>query len=447
MSSRRRFLKGLGGLTLGLPLLPSLHGARAMPGSNLYTVIVRVGNGVAQAEDEEPETFWPSSTGTLSQSGLAADTERSMSILAPWADQLLALKGLNYPFGSETCGHSNGGNQCLTAHYFEGEEQYSRALGESVDNYIARHFSQNGGEPLTLYTGPRYGYLEEVLSYRGSQDIRAAEDDPWQAYQRMLGGEDGAFDELLADRRKSINDLVLDQINELRGSADLSASDKRRLDLHLDSVREFETLACEIAEDEEQAMALLSGQGTLNDNRIAFAKMHMNLIALAFSCDYTRVATLQIGDGNDGTEYTVDGQKLPSFHWVSHRIYSDSDEGDPIEGAFEMHVGIDQLMLDTFTHLLERMDEHSLLADSLAVWCNDLGAGVSHRYTDVPFLLVGQGGGSVNTGQFVDLEGVTHDRLLRTLIHSHGLTGAGGDPVSDFGDSSLSAEVLEDLLT
>ena len=43
----------------------------------------------------------------------------------------------------------------------------SLSMGESIDNRIARHFSNNGGEPLTLYTGPRNGYIEEVLSYRG----------------------------------------------------------------------------------------------------------------------------------------------------------------------------------------------------------------------------------------------------------------------------------------
>lgn len=446
MSSRRRFLKGLGGITLGLPLLPSIHGARAMPGGPVYSVFVRAGNGVAQLEGDEPERFWPSTEGALDASTLAADTDRSLSELAQWSSQMLALKGLDYPFGADTCGHSNGANQTLTAAQYEGEEQYSLAQGESVDNRIARAFNRNGGEPLTLYTGPRYGYLEEVLSYRGPGDVRPAEDDPWRAYQRMLGGDAGAFDALLGDRRRSVNDLVLAELQDIRGSKDLSTSDKARLDLHLDSVREFENLSCRLSEDEEQTMASLTGLGVLNDNRITFAKMHMDLIALAFACDYARCATLQVGDGNDGTEYTIDGQKLPSFHYVSHRIYSDGEEGDPIEGAFEMHVAIDRLMLQTFDHLLTRMDEQGLLADSMAVWCNDLGAGVSHRYTDVPFIVVGDAGGALKTGRFLDLGGVTHDKLLNTLITASGITSSTGGPVEDFGDDSLEGGVIEDIL-
>ncbi|MCP4806009.1 MAG: DUF1552 domain-containing protein [Proteobacteria bacterium] len=445
MSSRRRFLKGLGGLTLGLPFLPSIHAARAA-GPPVYSVFVRAGNGVAQEEGDEPERFWPSATGALTAASLAADTDRSLSVLAPWAEKTIAVKGLDYPFGVDTCGHSNGGNQCLTAASYSGQENYSLAQGESVDNRIARASNRNGGEPLTLYTGPRYGYLEEVLSYRGPGDIRPAEDDPWRAYQRMLGGETGAFDALLGDRRTSVNDLVLSELNDLRGSADLSASDKRRLDLHLDSVRDFETLACRLTDDEEQAMALVTGLGTLNDNRITFAKMHMDLIALAFACDYARTGTLQIGDGNDGTEYTIDGQRLPSFHWISHRIYSDGDEGEAIEGAFDMHVAIDRLMLETFTHLLTRLDEHGLTDDSIAVWLNDLGAGVSHRYTDVPWILVGGAAGALRTGQFVDAGGVTHDRLLNTVLTAAGVEGANGGAYTDFGADGLEGGVLDELL-
>ena len=52
--------------------------------------------------------------------------------------------------------------------------------------------------------------------------------------------------------------------------------------MHFDSIREFELLSASLSADEEQAMANLSGLGTLNDNRITVARMHMNLIALPF---------------------------------------------------------------------------------------------------------------------------------------------------------------------
>ena len=57
------------------------------------------------------------------------------------------------------------------------------------------------------------------------------------------------------------------------------------------------------------------------------------------------VRILQIGDGNDATQHTINGVRLPSFHQISHRIYSDGSEGDPIVGAVDMHHDLDRLHL------------------------------------------------------------------------------------------------------
>jgi hypothetical protein len=154
---------------------------------------------------------------------------------------------------------------------------------------------------------------------------------------------------------------------------------------------------------------------------------------------------LQIGDGNDATEYTVDGQRLPSFHQVSHRIYGDGDEGDPIVGAVDMHHGIDRLFLQQFDHLLTRLEGYGLLDQSIAVHTNDLGT-PTHGYRDIPWVIVGGGGGFLKQGQFVDVGGVTHNQLLSTLINAAGLRNGSGGYVDDFGDASLASGVLSELI-
>lgn len=446
---RRAVLRGAGGVVLALPFLESLAPARAGDRPR-YAFFVRQANGVTQEDNGEPEGFWPRAAGALTTSGLGGQTDRVLSELAAWAPRLLPVKGVGYAFPDNGCGHSGGGNQCLTAAQVSSHPSgaASLAMGESIDNFIARAWpDKNGGEPLTLYTGPREGYLEEVLSYRGPLDLRAAEDDPWNAYKRMVGLPDGGADANLDRRRTVVNDLVREQLVALRASDRLSTSDRQRLDTHLDAVREFEKLSCLLSEDEAQAMASASGQGTLNDNRVTFAKWHMDLVALAFACDYARAATLQIGDGNDGTEYTVDGQRFPRFHYVSHRIYSDGSEGEAIEGAWEMHNAIDRMFAGLFDHLLGRLDEHGVLYDSVAVWCSDLAAGPSHGFDNVPYILAGEAGGALATGQFVDAGGVTNNQLFNTIATAVGLTGAEGGPVEDFGDPSLTPGVLPQLLS
>lgn len=449
MPSRRLVLRGLGGATLALPFLESWRraGAAEAPVPH-YAVFLREGNGVTQADNGEPEQYWPRTTGAITQASLSGqDADRAVSELADYADRLLLVRGTSYAFWENvTCGHSGGGNQVLTAarvsDYPTGN--LSLAMGESIDNYIARQFPNNGGEPLTLYTGPRGGYLEEVLSYRGPLDLRPAEDDPYTAYLRMVGGE--SVDERLENRRKSVNDLVREQMTTLLNKPWLSSRDKARLELHFDAIRDFETLSCALAADEEQAMATLSGLGTLNSNRVTVAKMHCDLIALAFSCDFARAATLQIGDGNDSTQYTINGVTLPYFHQISHRIYGDGSEGDPIVGAVDMHHDIDRLFLQIFKHLLDRLDSYGILDQSIAVNVNDLGAGVSHSFSNLPWIIAGAGDGLLKQGQFVDVGGAYHNRLLNTLISAVGIRDGGGDLVSDFGDPSLPGGTLSELM-
>ena len=445
--NRRRFLQA-GSIVLGLPLLES--DGFGQDDTPVYSFFCRQANGVTQGDSNgELDRFWPHETGIITPELLSAQGDRVLSELAPFANSMVAVKGLSFGFPSAGCGHSGGGNQCLTAAQCSTEPSGpdSLAMGESVDNYIARHFSNNGGEPITLYTGPRRGYLEEVLSYRGPMSLRAAEDNPWVAYQRMLGVEDATLSELVFTRRQSVNDLILDQIQALRSRRDLSSRDQQKLELHFDSIRDFERLATTLSEDEEQAMAEINGLGVFNDNRITVAKMHMDLIALAFSCDYARSATLQIGDGNDATEYTVDGQKFPSFHWVSHRIYADGSEGETIEGAEDMHHAIDRLMAQTFSHFLNRISEYGILEQCMSVLCSDLGNGVSHSYDNVPFIVVGSANGFLRTGQFIDMGGVTHNKLFNTLISASGIRNDEGEWIENFGDSSLDGGVIAEMIS
>ncbi len=448
-TSRRMFLRGLGGVALGLPVLesirPTAHAAQTAPAHPI--VFLRQANGVQQADNGEPDRYWPRNRGAITTASLSGpDADRAVSELAAYADRLLLVSGTRFDFPSSGCGHSGGGNQLLTAAPVSTDPGGNRslALGESADNYVARSFPNNGGEPLTLYTGPRGGYIDEVLSYRGPLDLRAAEDDPWNAYMRMVGGAE--VDALLEVRRRSINDLVREQMQALMSRPELSQRDKDRLDLHFQSIRDFEVLACRFTEDEEQAMASMLGQGTLNDNRVTVAQMHCDLIALAFACDFVRAATLQIGDGNDGTEYTIHGVRLPNFHMISHRIYDHGSEGDPIAGAVDMHHDIDRLHLQIFRHLLDKLDQHGILDSSIAVMTNDLGAGVSHTYRNVPWVIAGAGDGILRQGQYVDAGDVAHNQLLSTLISATGLRKADGSLVDDFGDPSLPRGTISEML-
>jgi hypothetical protein len=454
---RRRFLFGVGGATLGLPFAPRKAGARGLEQPR-FAVFVRQANGVAQAGGGEPEQFWPTAAGPLDSASLAAMSGRATSELAPFADKLLMIKGLRFAFPGNGCGHSGGGNQCLTAARVSDTPSgnLSLAMGESIDNRIAAELNSDGSEPLTLYAGKMSGYIDEVLSYRGAKDLRAADPNPWSVYTKMVGLN--ALDEALAEqiraRRISVNDLVREQMQSLMGSSALSSKDRQRLETHFDAIRDLEIeLACELPGEAEVAQYMAANSNfSSNDNMETIVRLQMNLIALAFACDYTRAATLQIGDGNDGTEWWIDGVKQANFHMISHRIYSHGAEGDPIPDAVNKHHQIDRIHARLFRHLLERLsiygtESGTLLDDCAAVWTNDLGHGVSHTYNNVPFVIAGSCGGFLQTGQYVELPSLTsHNKLFNTLLNAVGVRKPGGEWIDDFGDPELEKGWIPEII-
>jgi hypothetical protein len=456
---RRIFLRGLGAVSVGLPLLDAFTPRHARAADlPRCAVFIRQANGVAQAGNNEPERFWPKNLGALTQAGLQAETDRTLIELAGYASKLLVVRGTRFAFPGNGCGHSGGGNQVLTAAQVSTDPkgQYSLAMGESVDNRMASAINPNKLEPLTLLTGATEGYLPVVLSYRGAKQLRGADNDPFTVYKRMTGlaGMDQAVVDQVATRRKSVNDLVRAQLQGLLANKRLSSEDRRRLELHTSAIRDVEVkLSCTLPEMRQRE---LDGINPVDGkNYEAVTQMHMELVALSFACDYSRVATLQMGAGNDGTQFAIPGFRngalLPRFHQISHRIFSDGAEGDPIEGAQEMHHEIDKLHARLFRYLLDKLNAYTqpngtLLDNSVAVWTNDLGHGVSHNYVNIPWVIAGSGGGYLKQGQYIDAGNVTHNQLLNTLLNAVGVRKSDGSPVDDFGDPSLKKGQISGML-
>lgn len=461
-SSRRRFLRGIGGATLALPLLDAFQPRRASAATPAVPCVFVVEmNGVQQAmgygvdgkQLNEPERFWPSSAGPLTSQGLKASSS-SLSEIADHASSLLLVKGGKLMFESSGCGHSGGGNQVLTAARVSTDPRGNKslAMGESVDYRITRSLTP-GTEPFALYAGPKYGYINDHVFFRGPKNVIVGENNPWLAYTKMSGllGTDVKLREQVATRRKSLNDLVRGELRELLASPSLSTEDKRRLDQHLSSVREIELkLTADLPTDRAQALKALDGNFRTDERRMEVLDFAYELIVLALSSGLTRVAVLQNGDGTDGIGYTIDGKKLPNFHHVSHRINSDGASGAPIDGAADMHHQIDRLRLRALKKLLDRMaatetPEGRLLDLGMVVWTNQISNG-NHGYDNMPYVIAGKARGQLKTGKFVSLPSTPNSKILNSLLYAAGVRNADGSRVDDFGDPSLPRGVVEEMI-
>ncbi len=475
---RRSFLRGAFGVSLALPFLDGLvweemgRSWAAEPAMPKFFIAVRSGNGVAQkVGDREPEKFWPFEQGSLTRQMMQrtdGDGDiRSTGLLADYLDKLLIIRGTKYNYSGNGCGHSGGGNQCLTATPPSDypERNKSLATGESLDNLIQRTLDPDDAEPMTLAAGRTSGYLDEVLSYRPPLDgesnarLRSAERNPWEAYKSIFGAPNGVSDDYLhnqiAGQRKSVNDLLRDQLQDLRRNPALSRADQQRLELHQDAIRDLEKrmVACHLPEmrigDIQQAGESQAYKDQLNTPEMAY--MMNDIIALACSCGLKRAATLQLGNGNDGTKYAISngGDKYP-FHWISHRIQGDGgqDSAPPIQNAAALHYEIDKIHMQIFGDLVGKLDSYvltdgsTLLDHGVAMWTNDLAKGVSHSYRDLPYIIAGSGGGYLRQGHFIDARDtgnkagdgwVPHNQIFNTVLNALDVTQDDGSPILDFG--------------
>jgi hypothetical protein len=431
--NRRAFLTGAGTVAIGLPFLEGLpsRSAWAADGEPVFTFFVVGQNGVVG------KNFFPSATGALTSEGLKS-ANVATSVLADHAANLLFVKGINYAKGVQSCGHAEGNVQTLTGLAPGSTGNGAYASGPSADTLIAKAVGTD--EPLALYSGAK-GFIAERISFKGAGagQVRSADVNPYILYKKVVGlppttpsmpGATPTVDPIaqeLANKRKSVNDLVRAELNSLKAMSALSEADKKRLDQHFQAIRDIEVkvdnmtpVGASCGTDglpKDKYEALMSGFSFKGAQMEEYVKLHLQIMAVAFGCNFSRVATLQWGDGTDGTMYDVPSNKGLgwSFHQLSHRIKSDSATGnDPT--AEMAHHEIDIVRMETFLVGLNAFKAHGLQDHAQIVWTNTIADGPSHGTKGVPMIVWGSGGGYLKQATFLDGAGTANNKVLNTLM-------------------------------
>lgn len=434
--NRRAFLTGAGTVAIGLPFLEGLPGrsAWAADSAPVFTLFVVAQNGVVG------KNFFPSAPGALTTAGLAGATGIATSVLSPHAANLLFLKGINYVNpGPKSCGHAEGNVQTLTGLAPGSTGQAAYAAGPSADTLIAK--ALGGADPLALYSGSK-GFIAERISFKaaGAGQVRSADVNPYLLYSKLVGLAGGSAPTMpgttpptntvaqeLANRRKSVNDVVRTELNTLKNNSALSAADKLRLDQHFQAIRDIEVTmggmmptgaACSMnGVPTDKYEALKTGFAFKGAQMEDYVKLHLQIMAVAFGCNFNRVATLQWGDGTDGTKYDVPSNSGLgwSFHQLSHRIQSDSATGNNMT-AETAHHEIDIVRMQTFLAGIEAFKAHGLENNAQIVWTNTIADGPSHSTRGVPMIIWGSGGGYLKQGMYVDTAGAANAKVLNTIM-------------------------------
>ena len=392
--SRRAVLRGAGG-TLALPWLESFAAKAGNLGAEVFPKrfgVVFLGCGVN-------EDHWGAEG-----SGPEMKLSKSLAPLEPLKSKINVIHGL-FNKGAMGLGiHPPQTGSLLTgATLTKGAELRS---GISVDQMIACRIGQETLQPSMVLSceQPITGFHESNYSMAYSSHIS------WQSANSPVPNEiypSLAFDMLFENRGSLLNLSILDRVKDRaeRLSRKISSSDNARLDEFLTSVREVEKRVDEMRKAKDKADHLAKQKNRpvwsmerpdngLPEDLRDHARLMLDLIAIAFQTDKTRVATLIISRDLSAMFYPF-LEVTQAHHSASH--YNNNDEYERIT---RWHVS-------QFAYLASKLDsmpegDGTVLDNSCLMFLSNLWIGRTHNNSRLPLALAGGLGGALRTGRTLD---------------------------------------------
>lgn len=283
--------------------------------------------------------------------------------------------------------------------------------GVSVDQVVAQKIGDQtplpslelGIDPVISGTDSVVGYTRlygSYISWRTAGAPLAKEINPRMVYERLFAGKGAAARSRDDDR--SLLDLTLEDARQLRGR--LGRDDLFKLDEYLDAIRAVER-RLEFASKPDSrpwkpvvaADAAPPVPGIPREHR-EHVKLMLDLMVLAFWSDSTRVLTFMFANDVSNKNFSfVDGVR-GSHHDMSHH------SNEP--GKIEQYQRINRWHVEQFAYLLGKLKairegEGTLLDNAMVMFGSSLSDGNRHDPNNLPILLGGRAGGTLQTGRHI----------------------------------------------
>ena len=258
----------------------------------------------------------------------------------------------------------------------------------------------------------------------------AREINPQSVYERLFraSGPQGSSvkqDTLLLDR-------VLGQAKDLRSQ--VGSGDRVRIDEYLEIVRSLESRLKRASDTTKlawKARALVSASPKPTDapkDHAEHVRLMLDMIALAFQTDTTRVSTFMFGNA-------VSGQNFRFLEGVSNTHHEISHHSKDPDKLHQYHL-INRWHIEQYAYLLRKLKgmqegERTVLDNSMVLFGSALSDGNSHNPHKLPLVLAGKAGGRVASGQHL----VSSDDTPAANLYMS-MLDAFGTPVQRFADST-----------
>jgi len=436
---RRTFLKGAG-VTLGLPLLDAMvpvHTALAQTAA----IPKRRFMGIFIPHGMAPGLWEPGAEGALPQK-----LPYILESLEKVKDQTVVLTGL-WSKSAEPPEGTTGSDHWVAAAFLTAVKPRKTAGSDAtvgsptIDQLIAGKVGRETllpslqlalEDPNASSNNCGEGYscsYTNSISWIGlptppGEVLRTSplpmELNPQVVFERLFGS--GATPEQRAARlaqRRSILDSVLDELEGLRNT--LGPDDRRIVSQYTDEIREIERriqLAA-AASSEVPELDLPPGVPEQFDDHV---KLHLDLAALAFQADITRVATVLGARDLTSRVYPFpksdlfpEGGTSVSFHGGSHH------QDDPVQ--IRRYAALNRYHVSALAYIANKLraipdGDGTLLDHSLVLYGSNMGNSNQHQHYDVPHILVGGATGRLEGGRHLAYERktVTTGNLLLSIL-------------------------------
>lgn len=446
--SRRRFLKGIGAC-VAMPAFESMIRGEASAaaattasgaalattatGAPLRMAFVYFPNGAIQSN------WWPKGEGKDFQ------LSSTMEPLAGLTDQFQVLGGLDHL--NATAGNDGGGDHARASGTFLTGVRVKKTAGAdihagvSIDQVVANHVGHLTRFPsleLTCDAVRKSGSCDTGyscayqynLAWQSPSTPVAPEPNPRLLFERLFGagshGQRQAALKMRQVQQKSILDFVTDDARGLDG--ELGNKDRHKLDEYLTSVRDVEK-RIEAAESfgatPDPDVETPSG---IPASYVDYVQLMYDMMVLAFQTDTTRVASFLVA--NEGSNRTFSEIGISEgHHYLSHHMGSK----DKITKVAK----IDHFYAEQFARFLKKLsqtkdaDGNSVLHNSMIVYGSGNSDGNRHTHYNLPIILAGAGGGTLETGRYLKFGGKPMSNLFLAMGDRMGLS-----TLPRFGDST-----------
>jgi len=434
--SRRQFLRGLG-VCIALPAFESLLPLSVLADSAkaatdiagkaapVRAAFVYVPNGII------PSAWWPEGNG-----GANFELPRTLQPLQGVRSQIQLVSGLEdlsaNPGADGGGDHARAGGTFLTGVRIKKTAGSDIYAGVSFDQVLAQrigHLTRFPSLELSCDAVRKAGdcdsgyscAYEYNLAWQSPTQPVTPDPNPRLVFERLFGAgppsERAANLQRRQQQQQSILDYVLADAKAMERN--MGGRDKQKLDQYFTNMREIEQ-RIERAERMTVANPNADTPAGIPASFEEHVSLMFDMLVLAFQTDSTRVATLLLA--GEGSNRSFGEIGITEGH---HNLSHHRNDPDIIAKVKEIDLWYAR-QLGKFLNKMDQtkdVDGQSLLHNSMILYGSGNADGNRHTHTNLPILVAGSAGGSLQSGRYLQSQPAPLTNLFLSMADKMGVTG------------------------